>query len=932
MTHPGDDRLAAFVHGALETAPLAELSHHLEDCESCRHRLTALKASLSSGPPTVTVSGQVVRRVDDAPPPLPKGARVGRYEVDAEIGRGGMGRVYSAFDPQLSRKVALKLLLAGGGLASDSAGARARLLREAQALAQLSHPNVVAVHDVGPHEDGVFLAMELVEGQTLRAWMAAKPRAWKEALEVLRAAGEGLAAAHAKGLVHRDFKPENVLVGNDGRVRVLDFGLARAQTVLAQAGPSAPGSPSQALTGSTLDSPVTVEGVVAGTAGYVAPELFDGKAADARSDQFAFAVVLYEALFHQRPFEGRTMAEFYRALRERPAQAPRGHQVPAWLTEQVLKALAVEPTARHPSMRALLDAITPPLEARVRRGPLAAVAALALVGVVAAVLVSRRQTHPNCAEDDPLAQLWSAEQRAKVEAALKGAGKADADDVARRVLSLLDGRASAWRTANTQACQALAAASTEAQAESLLRLACLERLKSEFKAMTALLQQADAKMSNHAVGATQSLEVPSRCADPRALMGVSAPVVDPALRLKNEELRGRLDAAKALASAGQTGPALDALDALAAQARREKLPALEADALILSGRLRARTQAFNDARRDLGEALAIANTHGLDLEIFLASARLAFVAGLDRKPREAEPMLKLAASARERLGKDALLEAEFLEARSTVALSQGDQASSLEDRRQVLALRRAALGEDHLETIAALNNMAVGFERMGRLPDAAETLNRARLTCDRALPAGHPGCILIASNEGWTLIGTGRYEEAISILEPTVARAEKYLGAESPPVAIVLSNLTAALARAKRGEAALAAGNRAVALLEKAEDDTSLADTLTARGEAWLALSRPAAAREDCDRALTLGKRVLEKDALELGEYTLCLGRAQLALGQAAEAVATLERSVQIREQSAWPPAQGLARFELAKAVAATGKDGARAKELGQRA
>ncbi|GMU58287.1 MAG: hypothetical protein AMXMBFR34_00500 [Myxococcaceae bacterium] len=154
-----------------------------------------------------------------------------------------------------------------------------------------------------------------------------------------------------------------------------------------------------------------------------------------------------------------------------------------------------------------------------------------------------------------------------------------------------------------------------------------------------------------------------------------------------------------------------------------------------------------------------------------------------------------------------------------------------------------------------------------------------------------------------------------------MARAEKYLGAESPPVA-----------GAKRGEEALAAGNRAVALLEKAEDDTSLADTLTARGEAWLALSKPATAREDCDRALTLGKRVLEKDALELGEYTLCLGRAQLALGQAAEAVATLERSLQIREQSAWPPAQGLARFELAKAVAATGKDGAGAKELGQRA
>src|SRR5215470_6274154 len=205
---------------------------------------------------------------------LERGTRFGRYEVLRHAGAGGMGDVYAAYDPELERNVALKLLRPG------TAGARAaELKREAQALARLAHANVVAVHDVGTSDGQVYVAMELVEGPTLRAWLAEKPRTAVEILAVFDAAGQGLSAAHGAGLVHRDFKPENVLLGADGRARVTDFGLAVA---------------------------AGAAGELAGSVPYMAPEQLQGEAVDARADQFAFAVALYEALYGERPFAGST--------------------------------------------------------------------------------------------------------------------------------------------------------------------------------------------------------------------------------------------------------------------------------------------------------------------------------------------------------------------------------------------------------------------------------------------------------------------------------------------------------------------------------------------------------------------------------------------------------------------------------------------------
>jgi serine/threonine protein kinase/tetratricopeptide (TPR) repeat protein len=222
----GTELLVDFLEGRLDAAARAQLEDHASRCEPCRELLSSLARDGTPAPgDALPLRGRA----------LAPGTRIGRYVVDRELGAGGMGVVYAAHDPELERVVAIKLLRGGGDPRLGD-----RLRREAQAMAQLAHPNVVAVYDAGAFDDRVFIAMEYVGGETLARWLTA-PRRAREILEVFGAAGAGLAAAHAVGIVHRDFKPENVLIGKDGRVRVGDFGLARAAGERSAAGE--PGEP-----------------------------------------------------------------------------------------------------------------------------------------------------------------------------------------------------------------------------------------------------------------------------------------------------------------------------------------------------------------------------------------------------------------------------------------------------------------------------------------------------------------------------------------------------------------------------------------------------------------------------------------------------------------------------------------------------------------
>ncbi len=307
---------------------------------------------------------------DEPAPPM----KIGRFTIVRMLGEGGMGVVYLAYDEELDRRVAVKLLHGGRGPEDE---AQRRLQREAQAMARLAHPNVVAVHDVGTFEGQVFVAMEFVAGRDLRAWLRSEPRTWRELLSQFVQAGEGLAAAHEAELVHRDFKPDNVLVGDDGRVRVADFGLAFDGTT-SGLGPDV-------TTQVSAEVLHTETGAVLGTPAYMAPEQIRGERADARTDQFGFCVALYEGLYGTRPFSGKTLAALAVAIEAGDIAAPpEDTEVPHWLRAAVVRGLAAEPDSRWPSMRALLDVLgDDPLLRRRRR-----IRALAVTLVVVAVVVA----------------------------------------------------------------------------------------------------------------------------------------------------------------------------------------------------------------------------------------------------------------------------------------------------------------------------------------------------------------------------------------------------------------------------------------------------------------------------------------------------------------------------------------------------------------
>jgi eukaryotic-like serine/threonine-protein kinase len=295
---------------------------------------------------------------------LAPGTSVGRYVIEREVGSGGMGVVYVAYDPELGRKVAIKLVRPLPSRRTDPGRGRARLLREAQAMAQLTHPNVAAIHDVGTFRDQVFIAMEYVEGSALREWLSSAPRAWKEILGIFVQCGRALATAHAKSIVHRDFKADNVWVGEDGRARVLDFGLARAMSgVEAEPNDSDAheidaqrSSPPLAM----LAARVTQPGIVLGTPPYMAPEQLRGEPGDPRSDQFSFCVALHEALYGELPFTATTPAQLLDRMERRTINAPaRRSRVPSWLGRVLQRGLSPNPADRYESMEDLLDEVTP---------------------------------------------------------------------------------------------------------------------------------------------------------------------------------------------------------------------------------------------------------------------------------------------------------------------------------------------------------------------------------------------------------------------------------------------------------------------------------------------------------------------------------------------------------------------------------------------
>lgn len=455
-------------------------------------------------------------------------ARFGRYRLLEGLGAGAMGTVYAAYDEQLDRKVALKVIRPRNAELS----LRERTLREARALARLSHPNVVHVYEVGEVEGELFVAMEFLAGPTLRAWMDAKPRPWSETLAVLCAAGEGLAAAHAEGIVHRDFKPHNAMFSADGRVRVLDFGLAR---IHAQA-------PAGAQVGQEPggDLVLTQTGALVGTPAYMAPEQFAAGEVGPYTDQFAFCVVLFEALYGLRPFPGRTVGQLRAAVEAGSlVERPRGSEVPRWVHAVIERGLAGDPDARWPSMEALVAALRRDPGARRRRRWLSSVA-LAGLALSAGVLLARSSEAPPRQCPDPratMATLWSEERAQGLREHLERGHGARAEAIMEKVAPRLDDYARGWIEQRDEACRSHAQG-LQSKLVYERRTQCLDQRMFGLASFLLELEQTNEETLAATLVLLDELPSLAACADVEELLAAADEGVDQRVWVEHEVLFG----------------------------------------------------------------------------------------------------------------------------------------------------------------------------------------------------------------------------------------------------------------------------------------------------------------------------------------------------------------------------------------------------------
>ncbi|HSO40617.1 MAG TPA: serine/threonine-protein kinase, partial [Labilithrix sp.] len=683
---PDDEILAAFVD---QTAANREaIEEHLDGCASCRVVVAHLGALgvVHDDPRRAHETAQETGPAPDEPtatsphlaaplfgPPLPTGSRVDRYVVRGELGRGGMGVVLAAHDPQLDRTVALKIVRPG----SRDESARARLLREARAMARLSHPNVVAIHDVGELEDGrVFLAMEHVRGTTLRRVLGVADPPFARTVDLFLQAGRGLAAAHAAGLIHRDFKPDNVLVGTDGRVRVTDFGLARGTSSGGEASDEASGhevAPTSNLTGT---------GAVMGTPAYMAPEQCRGLAATPATDQFSFCVALFEALAGVRPFAGNTFEEIAQAKiagERRPW--PEAPAVPAGVKAVVDRGLAALPEDRHPSMDVLLAHLE--RESGTRRprrvhwSRLAIPLAVGAIGVGAVALVAarpRREPPPPAtaaaacvAGATAATALWNDAKKSELRSALsRNAAVPIAVDEA---VATIEGQVRAWTEMHDASC-ATTREGTQSEAAFRLRAACLRRRWNELVETIDVLASAQVDPDDAFRG--DPLGSMRACSDLRTLAAGDPLPEDPGQRARIEDLYARIARLRA-ASGGQW----IALDPLAEEVREVRWAPALAEHALLGAELSAGPK--------MEEAL-VAAAASRDDEL-VARARRAYA----RKRASNGPALEdlsIALAAAARLERPDL-RADILEQRAATERQLGLFAAALSTAKEALSLREA---------------------------------------------------------------------------------------------------------------------------------------------------------------------------------------------------------------------------------------------------
>ncbi|MBN8227225.1 tetratricopeptide repeat protein [Corallococcus macrosporus] len=949
MNCPDENTLLAYCSRSLGAEEARAVEAHLDACSTC----LALVAEAARGSdPTTLPDVRPPERPDTGRPrvqdaELQRGTVLGRYVVIDRVGSGGMGVVLSAYDPQLDRKVALKLVrsLQGDGAVE----LEQRLLREAQAVARLSHPQVITVFDVGTVDGRLFMAMEFVEGRTLRQWLKEAPRSWREVLAAYRQAGQGLAAAHAAHLIHRDFKPDNVLVDGQGRVRVTDFGLARLpEGTLALPPDTLP----EGITPSAGPVDLTRTGSLMGTPAYMPPEQWKGEPIDARGDQFSFCVALYEALFGIRPFARGQPPDFSRLQ-----APPKETGVPAWVRRAVVRGLSVSPADRFASMDALLEELArdPP-----RRRTQVAVGAGAFALVTALVLVSRGAADPCGGAPARVSPIWNDARAAKVTQALSATGSPLASEAADAVARNLEDYARAWEAGYTQTCRATHVRHEQPESVLSVRMACLDSRLQSLDVFADVLEHADAPLVEKAAEASQKLPRVSDCSRVESLLSVVPPPEGRGVAVKLADARAKLSRAQALLETGRYAQGLGDAQAALAVARELSYRPLEAEALYAQGWLEYRLARYEDAERSYTASFhaALAGRH--DLQALRAVTERVFIAGYELEHvDQGLDLAMLARSLLERSGPAEEVAAQLENNLGVLYFGEGLLPQAIEHYEKSLAVRERVLGPEHVDTVKVLTNLALVRKRQGRTREAREMYERALATQRRQLGPHHPTVantlILLADARraleggratlplytqalelrramlGDTHLATvrlhndlgrihedlGEWDVAERYHAQALALTERGLGREHAEYALSLQELARMQARRGQLDVALEGYDRVLALQGRLLDarNASTLATQEARAALLRKLGRARESSDELERLLALKEAQAGLKSPWLVSSLTELARTALALKQPKRARDAAERALAIIRPLGWSPERmAVLQFELARA------------------
>jgi tetratricopeptide (TPR) repeat protein len=854
-------------------------------------------------------------------PELAPGATIGRYRIVEILGRGGMGVVYAAHDPQLDRKVAIKLL------ATARADEQARLVREAQALAKLAHPNVVAVHDAGTVGEQVFVAMELVEGTTLSRWLDEQPRSWRDVLRVMDQAGQGLAAAHRARLVHRDFKPDNVLIGKDGRARVADFGIARID----DDGAGATAGAKDAAAGAV--STMTEVGMTLGTPAFMAPEQHDAESADASSDQYGFAGTLYFALYGQLAFPRDDLDKLIEAKRAGEVRpAPAGSRVPAWVRRHVVRGLSYRREDRFPSMEELLAALRRDPWVRRRR---VAIGAALVAGVAAAALAwPRARAVSPCAPLGPkLAAAWNAQRRATVEHELLAQGGPIAADQAQRVLATLDRRAAEWRGVEQDLC---AAPRAQPPLELALRADCLDRYLDDLDSLVGIFEHPEKRVIDRALDIASGMSSATRCADPR-IVRLRTPI-PAASRAPIIALQRQVALAKAYADAGLTAKGLPIAEEAATEAKALAYKPLEAAALHTLGVLQNANGALEDGAVSERAAALAADLGGDPIIRIHALLDLGWLAWRRHDMSSARQQIEEASALAEELG-DA--SARFDAAGGRVNLDT-TWAERIRDQRARVELAESAFGQSR-ELAGSLWNLVGALDDAGSFDEALADSELMVAVNEAVYGPEHASTASARSQRAIALVWVGRFDDSDAEEARALAIYADRAAAGGDLGQTIFPHLWYAQASILKGrvDVALAAWAAALKLVEEDPKRSAVTQTDALGDMAWIDLldGRVADARVAIDGALradpTVGPLPKTMPSLPLAQ-----GEPALAEGKPDEARPLLERTlselaarkVELEFRSMEMLQDAEAHFGLARALASTDVPAAREHAVTARA